>query len=259
MQQATGHPDSPEEMYKYLVAVSRQPDHAKIRAYCDGSVEHFNWLEDLGFQFERSYFPGKAVIQPNTEGLMFTGNEKVWPFLRAGGAGAARPQGAGARRHRRRQHGDRPAAQASREPGRANPLRDRRHRAHRGRFGRGDRRAVEAVFRNRCDQGKVGHHRRRGIRDEPGDGSQVHPETGREAVRARQYLRRRPGHPAGRLGRRRHPAHGPDLHHGAALPAVDPAHRDHREQARHSASSPKTPTIPGPPGSSWISPTARRF
>src|SRR5271163_888974 len=81
VQQATGHPDSPEEMYKYLVAVSRQPDHEKIRAYCDGSVEHFNWLEDLGFQFERSYFPGKAVIQPNTEGLMYTGNEKVWPFL----------------------------------------------------------------------------------------------------------------------------------------------------------------------------------
>ncbi|ORV87224.1 hypothetical protein AWC11_15615 [Mycobacterium interjectum] len=81
VQEATGHADSPEEMYKYLVAVSRQPDHAKIRAYCEGSVEHFNWLEDLGFQFERSYFPGKAVIQPNTEGLMFTGNEKVWPFL----------------------------------------------------------------------------------------------------------------------------------------------------------------------------------
>lgn len=81
VQLATGHPDSPEEMYKYLVAVSREPDHDKIRAYCDGSVEHFNWLEGLGFQFERSYFPGKAVIQPNTEGLMFTGNEKVWPFL----------------------------------------------------------------------------------------------------------------------------------------------------------------------------------
>jgi succinate dehydrogenase/fumarate reductase flavoprotein subunit len=81
VQEATGHPDSAEEMYKYLVAVSRQPDEAKIRAYCEGSVEHFNWLEDLGFQFERSYFLGKAVIQPNTEGLMFTGNEKVWPFL----------------------------------------------------------------------------------------------------------------------------------------------------------------------------------
>src|SRR5262249_16605696 len=81
VQLATGHPDSPEEMYKYLVAVSRQPDHIKIRAYCDGSVEHFNWLENLGFQFERSYCPEKAVVQPNTEGLMYTGNEHVWPFL----------------------------------------------------------------------------------------------------------------------------------------------------------------------------------
>jgi 3-oxo-5alpha-steroid 4-dehydrogenase len=80
VQQATGHADDAEEMYKYLVAVSREPEHDKIRAYCEGSVEHFNWLEDLGFQFERSYYPEKAVIQPNTEGLMFTGNEKVWPF-----------------------------------------------------------------------------------------------------------------------------------------------------------------------------------
>ena len=80
VQQATGHPDSPEEMYKYLVAMSRDPEHDKIRAYCEGSVEHFNWLEDLGVNFERSYYPEKAVIQPNTEGLMYTGNEKVWPF-----------------------------------------------------------------------------------------------------------------------------------------------------------------------------------
>jgi succinate dehydrogenase/fumarate reductase flavoprotein subunit len=80
VQQATGHTDSADEMYKYLVAVSRDPEHNKIRAYCEGSVEHFNWLEDLGFQFERSFYPNKAVIQPNTEGLMFTGNEKVWPY-----------------------------------------------------------------------------------------------------------------------------------------------------------------------------------
>ena len=81
VQQATGHPDSAEEMYKYLVAVSREPEYDKIRSYCEGSVEHFNWLEELGIAFERSYYPEKAVIQPNTEGLMFTGNEKVWPFL----------------------------------------------------------------------------------------------------------------------------------------------------------------------------------
>lgn len=80
VQQATGHEDSAEEMYKYLVAASKEPEHDKIRAYCDGSVEHFGWLEALGFEFERSYYPEKAVIQPGTQGLMFTGNEKVWPY-----------------------------------------------------------------------------------------------------------------------------------------------------------------------------------
>jgi len=80
VQQATGHEDTPDDMYDYLVAVSKEPEHDKIRAYCDGSVEHFGWLEALGFEFERSYYPEKAVIQPGTEGLMFTGNEKVWPF-----------------------------------------------------------------------------------------------------------------------------------------------------------------------------------
>ncbi|WOC12056.1 FAD-binding protein [Gordonia sp. MP11Mi] len=80
VQQATGHADSADEMVKYLTAVSREPEHDKIRAYCDDSVDHFNWLENLGFEFERSYYPEKAVIQPQTQGLMFTGNEKVWPF-----------------------------------------------------------------------------------------------------------------------------------------------------------------------------------
>jgi 3-oxo-5alpha-steroid 4-dehydrogenase len=64
VQRATGHDDTPD----------------KIRAYADGSAAHCDWLESLGFQFERSYYPEKAVIQPGTQGLMYTGNEKVWPF-----------------------------------------------------------------------------------------------------------------------------------------------------------------------------------
>lgn len=80
VQQATGHDDSADEMYSYLVSQSRDPELDKIRAYCDGSVEHFNWLEALGFQFERTYYPGKVVVPPGTEGLSYTGNEKVWPF-----------------------------------------------------------------------------------------------------------------------------------------------------------------------------------
>jgi succinate dehydrogenase/fumarate reductase flavoprotein subunit len=80
VQKATGIEDSAEEMAKYLTAVSQDPEPDKIEAYSRDSVEHFDWLEALGFEFERSYFPGKAVIQPGTEGIMFTGNEKVWPY-----------------------------------------------------------------------------------------------------------------------------------------------------------------------------------
>jgi 3-oxo-5alpha-steroid 4-dehydrogenase len=79
VQRATGHQDSAEDMAAYLIATAKDPDQEKIRAYAHGAVEHFGWLESLGFEFERSYFPGKAVIQPGTEGLMYTGNEKVWP------------------------------------------------------------------------------------------------------------------------------------------------------------------------------------
>jgi succinate dehydrogenase/fumarate reductase flavoprotein subunit len=81
VQKAVGVEDSAEEMFKYLMAVSTDPDEAKIRAFCDDSVAHFDWIEALGMQFERSLYPHKAVIQPGTEGLMYTGNEKVWPFI----------------------------------------------------------------------------------------------------------------------------------------------------------------------------------
>lgn len=80
VQQAAGFDDSPEEMFTFLSAMSPACDPAKIRAYCDGSVEHFAWLEGLGFEFERSYYPHKAAVQPGTQGLMFTGNEQLWPF-----------------------------------------------------------------------------------------------------------------------------------------------------------------------------------
>ncbi len=80
VQRATGHADSADEMYAYLMAVTPDPEPDKIRAYADGSAAHCDWLESLGFEFERSYYPEKAVIQPQTQGLMYTGNEKVWPF-----------------------------------------------------------------------------------------------------------------------------------------------------------------------------------
>ncbi len=79
-QQAGGFDDTPAEMAKYLTAVSPDCDPEKIRLYAEGSVEHFHWLEALGFEFERSFYPGKSVMAPGTEGVMYTGNEKVWPY-----------------------------------------------------------------------------------------------------------------------------------------------------------------------------------
>jgi succinate dehydrogenase/fumarate reductase flavoprotein subunit len=81
VQKATGHDDSAEEMFKYLMSVTPHPEPDKIRDYCEGSAAHCDWLESLGFEFERSYYPEKAVIQPGTEGLMYTGNEKCWPHF----------------------------------------------------------------------------------------------------------------------------------------------------------------------------------
>ena len=80
VQQATGHEDSPEEMAKYLRAVSPDADPEKVRLYCRDSPGTSTGSSRLGFEFERSYYAEKAVVQPGTEGLMYTGSERAHPF-----------------------------------------------------------------------------------------------------------------------------------------------------------------------------------
>lgn len=80
VQTACGFDDSAEDMYQFLVAASPTPDHEKLRDYADDSVSHFNWLEAHGVPFERSYYTQKNVLQETSECLIWTGNEKVWPF-----------------------------------------------------------------------------------------------------------------------------------------------------------------------------------
>jgi succinate dehydrogenase/fumarate reductase flavoprotein subunit len=81
VQVACGFEDSAQDMYDYLTAVTPDPAPEKIRLYCDGSVDHFHWLEDHGVPFDRSYYPYKSVVQPTRECLIWTGNEKVWPYI----------------------------------------------------------------------------------------------------------------------------------------------------------------------------------
>ena len=82
VQKACGYNDSIEAMYDYLM-VSNGPeaDSAKIRAYCEGSVEHFNWLVDLGVPFNDSEFKARAIVATTDDGLLYTGSEKAWPYV----------------------------------------------------------------------------------------------------------------------------------------------------------------------------------
>lgn len=81
LQQACGFDDDPDEMFKYLQAsVGHAPDEAKIRLYCDGSVEHYHWLVDQGVPFKQTYYEGCSGEPPTDDGLVWSGAEKVHPF-----------------------------------------------------------------------------------------------------------------------------------------------------------------------------------
>jgi 3-oxo-5alpha-steroid 4-dehydrogenase len=80
VQNGCGYEDSAEEMYRFMRASTSTEDDAKLRFYCDNSVEHCRWLEAQGVPFERRAFEGKAVAVYTGEGLLYTGNEKAWPY-----------------------------------------------------------------------------------------------------------------------------------------------------------------------------------
>ncbi len=82
VQKACGIEDSVEDMYNYIMAVTPNPAECeeKIRLYCEQSVDHFNWLVDQGVPFKDSIYEEKAVVQPTDDCLIWSGNEKVWPY-----------------------------------------------------------------------------------------------------------------------------------------------------------------------------------
>jgi succinate dehydrogenase/fumarate reductase flavoprotein subunit len=80
VQKACGIDDSPEEMFRFIMACAEDPDEEKVRLYCEGSVAHFEWLVSLGVPFKDSIFRERVVFQPTDDCLLWSGNEKAWPF-----------------------------------------------------------------------------------------------------------------------------------------------------------------------------------
>jgi len=81
IQKECGYEDSPDEMAKYLMAsTGPKPDAAKIRAYCDGSVEHYHWLVAQGVPFKAGYYADYSGEPPSDVALVTSGSEYAWPF-----------------------------------------------------------------------------------------------------------------------------------------------------------------------------------
>ncbi len=81
IQTACGFADSEEEMYKFLMAAcGPNADEAKIAAYCESSLEHFDWLVARGVPFEASFCRETSMAPVGTEGLVYSGGEDAYPF-----------------------------------------------------------------------------------------------------------------------------------------------------------------------------------
>ncbi len=83
LQKQCGFEDSPEQMFRYLLAsCGLRPDQEKLRLYCDGSVDHYHWLVDQGVPFKPVFYPHYSGEPPTDDGLVYSGTEDAWPFDR---------------------------------------------------------------------------------------------------------------------------------------------------------------------------------
>ena len=81
LQQALGFEDTTENMKAFMkAALGPGTDDAKIDAYCDSSVEHYNWLVDAGVVFKESFWGQPGWEPPYDDGLMYSGGENAAPF-----------------------------------------------------------------------------------------------------------------------------------------------------------------------------------
>jgi succinate dehydrogenase/fumarate reductase flavoprotein subunit len=81
LQRACGFEDTPEDMFAYLLAsVGDSPDEAKTRLYCEGSVEHYDWLVAQGVPFKETFYLGVSGEPPTDDGLVWSGSERCRPY-----------------------------------------------------------------------------------------------------------------------------------------------------------------------------------
>jgi 3-oxo-5alpha-steroid 4-dehydrogenase len=81
LQQACGFQDSPENMAAFLrAALGPGADDDRLDAYCQGSPEHFDWLDSIGVPFRASFCDEPNRESADDAGLLFSGGEDSYPF-----------------------------------------------------------------------------------------------------------------------------------------------------------------------------------
>ncbi|MEV0044009.1 FAD-dependent oxidoreductase [Nocardia rhamnosiphila] len=81
LQKALGFEDTPENMERFLMAaLGPGADEAKIHDYCQGSVEHFDWLVAQGVPFKEEFWGEPGWEPPADQGLMYSGGENAAPY-----------------------------------------------------------------------------------------------------------------------------------------------------------------------------------
>lgn len=82
LQKACGFEDSTENMIAYLQAcLEDKGDQAKIKLYAENAADHFEWVKSLGVTYKEAVHLGRIVVPESNESLLYTGNERVNPFL----------------------------------------------------------------------------------------------------------------------------------------------------------------------------------
>ncbi len=81
LQRACGFEDTAEAMYAYLMAsCGDDPDEAKMRLYCEHSVDHYDWIVAQGVPFKPTFYAGISGEPPTDDGLVWSGSEQAHPY-----------------------------------------------------------------------------------------------------------------------------------------------------------------------------------
>ncbi len=82
VQRQHGFTDSTEDLEQYLLmAGGPAADAERVAVYAANGVTHFNWLREQGVPFKGTYLPGKWIEPPTDDTLLWSGNEKAWPYV----------------------------------------------------------------------------------------------------------------------------------------------------------------------------------